>query len=236
MGTTVKLRVRHPVLQARRAYWALLLPFLDLLLVPFESQPFRESFETVWPVLKWNKRWTARRLFELSRRGPGSGAIVEIGSYEGNFTIYLARGSLARGTDPVHAVDPHSEESLAQVPERLGVSNRFRHNLDRFGVQDRVVYHQKSSVDAAASWQGGSVRLLYIDGLHTWEAVMADYTAWQRFLASDHVVVFDDYVWAEVHRAVIDLRRREQPVWFAVRGGQAIFATRPLPVTLAGLP
>lgn len=184
------------------------------------------------PVLRWDRRPSARRFWELARfLDERYGTIVEIGSYLGNSTVYLAK---AGGT--VHAVDPHSEQSMSQVPGDEETSKRFESNLERFGVRDRVSYHRATSTEAAASWNGEPVRLLYVDGLHTEDAVLADYHAWRPHLASVHAVLFDDYLWPSVHAAIDQLRAQYRPPHFYVRGGQALFSTERLPLRVVGLP
>jgi predicted O-methyltransferase YrrM len=184
-------------------------------------------------------------LWRLAKLGH-SGTIVEIGSFAGNSTIYLA---MAGGE--VHAVDPHTPQSMRQLsgvtdggaptheqelPGSPDPSRIFLGNLERFGVRERVVYHRASSLDVAASWAGEPVRLLYVDGMHTYDAVRQDYEAWRPFLAREHVVLFDDYLWADVQHAVDDLRPKAGSRYFYIRGGQAIFSTARLPTRVVGLP
>ncbi len=231
--------------RARLAYRARLADRADLLLAAGDDSDFRDAWSAVSPTLTWNHRPSARRLWQLARLAR-PGTIVEIGSFAGNSTIYLA---LAGGE--VHAVDPHTPQSMTQVPsavaadaqeskrsssEPMDPSERFLRNLERFGVRERVVYHREPSVEVAASWTGGAVRLLYVDGMHTYEDVQQDYKAWKPFLAEEHVVVFDDYLWAEVQHAVNDLRVHADCRFFYVRGGQAIFSTARLPRRVIGLP
>lgn len=218
--------------RARSVYRKALADRVDGVLHGSEDPDFTRWFERVWPHLQWDHRPTARRLYHLAASGPGEGAIVEIGSFLGNSTIFLA----ASGRDTVHAIDPHDEQSMTQVPGEESTSAQFLANLERFDVRDRVVYHRTTSVEAADGWEGGPVRLLFIDGLHTYDAVRDDYRAWQPHLAAEHVVVFDDFLWVDVERAVRELRAEHRPTWFAIRGGQAIFATQPLPMRVAGLP
>lgn len=225
--------MRRVVRRARHEYRRLLADRVDELLLGRSDDPsFAECFAKVWPQLRWDHRPSARRLWELASHGPGDGDIVEIGSFVGNSTIYLA----APNRDRVHAVDPHSPDSMTQVPGSADTSATFRANLERFGVLGRVEYHRMRSTQAAAQWTGPPVRLLFIDGLHTYEAVVSDYLAWQPHLAERHVVLFDDFLWPEVERAVRDLRRQFSPSWFAIRGGHAVFSTDPLSVRVAGLP
>lgn len=205
---------------------------VDALLALGDSDEFTKIWNEVSPVLHWDHRPSARRLYELVRATAGvEGTVVEIGSYLGNSTIYLARAGAT-----VHAVDPHTEDSMVQLSGDPSASERFLANLERFGVRDRVVYRRLPSVQAARSWTGGPIRLLYVDGMHTFDAVLADYESWQPHLANEHVVVFDDVLWKEVERAVRLLRARHRPPYFYVRGGQAIFSTRRLPLRVAGLP
>lgn len=218
--------------RARHEYRRRLADQVDSLLARGDDPAFVECFERVWPALRWDHRPSARRLYELAAHGPGTGDIVEIGSFIGNSTIFLA----APGRDRVHAIDPHDDASMTQVPGSASTSDEFLSNLEAYGVRDRVVYHRETSASAAGAWDGTPVRLLFIDGLHTYEAVMADYRAWAPHLAAHHVVVFDDFLWPAVERAVRELRNDVQPQWFAVRGGQVLFATDALTLRVAGLP
>ncbi|TMK97996.1 MAG: class I SAM-dependent methyltransferase [Actinobacteria bacterium] len=147
----------------------------------------------------------------------------------------------------VHAVDPHTPDSMQQLMPSAGAggslppldpdpSQAFLRNLERFGVRDCVIYHRAPSVEVAARWRGERVRLLYIDGLHTYDAVRDDYNAWKPFLADEHVVLFDDYLWEAVGRAVDDLRPQAASRFFYVRGGHAIFSTTRLATCIIGLP
>jgi len=134
---------------------------------------------------------------------PASNAIVELGSYKGKSTAYLARGSAIGYGAPVFAVDAWSEEVSAwrnRVLERLpsATFREFLYQLDVAGVRDRVSAIQSLTALAADIWEhhyaeNQPVGLLYIDGDHHFEAVMADFRAWRPHLAEDALIVFDDY-------------------------------------------
>lgn len=227
-------RLRRKV---RSEYRARVADSVDRLLARNDPDDFRAAWDWVSPILHWDHRPSARRLWNLARHlDPVLGTIVEIGSFLGNSTIYLA---LAGGE--VHAVDPHSDASMAQVPGAFkpsgrSTSDQFIGNLEQFGVRDRVCYHRTPSIEAARTWAGGPIRLLYVDGLHEYQAVLDDFDSWRPHLAAEHVVLFDDYLWPEVAAAVNERRRDTKPNHFYVRGGQAMFSTSPLPLRVAGLP
>lgn len=180
-----------------------------------------------WPRLRatvpgWTGIHEGRWLYALAHHGPGDGAIVEIGSAWGRSTICLARGSKAAGRELVHAIDPHLvipgaeirrmagwQKGEAQAPQGDGSRLPWLlHNLRRFGVDDWVEPIVSTSA-AASTLPIDGIRLLFVDGAHTYEAVKGDIDAWLPRVISGGVVVFDDYVdtrptWG-VRRAVDEL-------------------------------
>jgi len=142
-------------------------------------------------------------LHNLAGVVPASNAIVELGSYKGKSTAYLARGAKIGYGAPVFAVDAWSEEVSAwrnRVLERLpsATYREFLAQLDKAGVQDQVSAIQSLTALAADMWEfhyakDHPVGLLYIDGDHHFEAVLADFRAWRPHLAPDALVIFDDY-------------------------------------------
>lgn len=133
---------------------------------------------------------------------PASNAIVELGSYKGKSTAYLARGAKIGYGAPVFAVDAWSEEVSAwrnRVLSRLpsATYRQFLDQITRAGVKDQVTPLRSMTTLAAEMWAdmdgGQSVGLLYIDGDHHFDAVLADYRAWHPHLAPGALIVFDDY-------------------------------------------
>jgi predicted O-methyltransferase YrrM len=173
------------------------------------------GFLMLWPRVQarvpgWLFGPDAWLLYELARRGPGQGAIVEIGSAWGRSTIYLARGSQRAGRERVYAIDPHTGDPSylasgehygiwrADVPrppagEGFSTLPAFLANIQRFGVAGQVEPVVAASTTAAATLDPGPIRLLYIDGLHTYAAVRADIDDWVARVVTGGVIVFDDY-------------------------------------------
>jgi predicted O-methyltransferase YrrM len=147
-------------------------------------------------------------LYRLARDGEGSGAIVEIGSWMGRSTAWLAAGSAARSREPVHAVDTFDggpalkAKDFAVLQEQGTTYHAFAENLERAGVFDHVEPVIADSRAAAAQWDGRPVRLLFIDGDHSYEAVKADLAAWLPYVARDGYIAFDD-----VHEKYPGVRR-----------------------------
>jgi predicted O-methyltransferase YrrM len=137
-------------------------------------------------------------LYRLARDGEGEGAIVEIGSWMGKSTAWLAAGSMARGREPVHAVDTFEgspeHQDTAVLREEGTTYRRFSENLARVGVFEHVAPRVARSLDAAAGWDGQPIRLLFIDGDHSYAAVKADLEAWLPSVTPGGYVVFDDVI------------------------------------------
>lgn len=122
-------------------------------------------------------------------------AIVEVGSYRGKSTAYLAAGSAVGGGAPVFAVDPW--DTPGNMTGRFGFADpvtleAFRLQVDAVGLSFMVTPLRGFSVDVARHWQR-PIGLLYIDGSHLEKDVRADFAAWAPYLAPNAVVAFDDY-------------------------------------------
>jgi predicted O-methyltransferase YrrM len=131
-------------------------------------------------------------LYALAARGPGRGAIVEIGSNRGKSTTLLARAARCAGRERVHAIDPH----------RGGTEAEFRNNLAREGLDDWVIPHVAKSQEFVHGWRD-PIRLLFIDGLHTYEGVRADWTDWTPFVLEGGVIALHDtFQWDGPRRVV----------------------------------
>lgn len=132
-------------------------------------------------------------LAELAATVPAGQAIVEIGSFKGKSTCFLASGA----AEDVHvwAVDPWD---LSGNPTgRFGFADpstreQFDRQVEEAGYAEKITAIRGFSVEEAASWDGPPIGLLYVDGDHSERAVFNDYDAWRPHLAAGATVVFDD--------------------------------------------
>jgi predicted O-methyltransferase YrrM len=139
-------------------------------------------------------------LMLLAAMGQGRGEVVEIGSYLGKSTSYLALGLKAGNRGIVHAVDHfqgsdehqkgqrHEESVLVQEGTLL---HEFKRNMELNELQDHVRPIVSDSLSAGRSWNG-PIRLLFIDGDHSYEATKADFECWERHVIPDGLIAFHD--------------------------------------------
>lgn len=127
--------------------------------------------------------WLGKRegpyLYALAKIGSKKGAVVEIGSWKGKSTIWLAKGSQEVKGGKIYAVDPHVGGA---DQEQIGYKNvrteeEFIANIRKAGVESMVVPVVKTSTEAVQGWNH-PIGLLWIDGDHSYESVHNDFFSW----------------------------------------------------------
>jgi predicted O-methyltransferase YrrM len=138
-----------------------------------------------------------RVLQGLAASIPSHLAIVELGSYRGRSTAYLAAGARRpEGVEraPVYAVDAWSPDVAGWSREITPATvDEFRANLAGVGLGSHVIPVQGLTTDAGRNYAGPPVGLLFIDADHTCTAALADFGAWRDHLAVGAHVVWDDF-------------------------------------------
>lgn len=141
---------------------------------------------------------------------PADQAIVELGSYHGKSTAYLAAGTRdGYGASPVLAVDAWNNKvngwSKYHEPPQL---IKFYQALKSVGLDEYVTACRGLSARTAARYRNKPIGLLYVDADHSEQAVLADVKAWYPHLARGALVIFDDFASThnpEVGTAVVKL-------------------------------
>ncbi|MCJ7832852.1 MAG: class I SAM-dependent methyltransferase, partial [Deltaproteobacteria bacterium] len=148
-------------------------------------------------------------LMILAAYGAGEGQIVEIGSYKGKSTCWLASGSKEAGRGKVTAVDHFKSPVLRPglpADQEWTSLDEFKENIKLMGLEDDVRVIVSDSETAVKSWDQ-SIRLLFIDGDHSYEASKLDFECWSPFVIENGYVVFHDIeVWDGVTRFYNELK------------------------------
>jgi MMP 1-O-methyltransferase len=142
-------------------------------------------------------------LYAAARRASVLGPIVEIGTYCGKSTLYLAAAA-REGGGMVVTVDHHrgSEEHqpgweyhdpglVDPATGRLDTLPRLRATLAAAGVEDDVVVVVGRSAEVARLWRT-PLGLVFIDGGHTDAAAVTDYEGWAPWVAPGGVLAIHD--------------------------------------------
>ena len=153
----------------------------------------------------WLTPKEGRLLYDLARRCSGRGVIVEIGSWKGKSTIWLASGSRHGAGVPVYAIDPHTAES-----DNLGTQSsvptfpEFVANIRDAGIANLV--HPLVTTSAAAAREfTRPVELIFIDGAHDYDSVALDLDLWFPRVVDGGMIAFHDTVaWEGPRRLVAE--------------------------------
>ena len=139
-------------------------------------------------------------LMQLAAHGEGEGAIVEIGSFQGRSTCWLASGAKRAGREHVTAVDHFKGSPEHQAGGQMesgaiaregSTYGRFCENIKAMEVDDYVDPIVAGSAEAVQSWDG-PIRLLFIDGDHAYETSKQDFELWSPFVVEKGVIAFHD--------------------------------------------
>jgi MMP 1-O-methyltransferase len=135
----------------------------------------------------------AKFLGVLAAITPAPGAIVEIGSYRGRSTVMLARVAAHYGLGPVVAIDPHNSPILVNPDGSNDKSSYedFLHSIRHAGIEENVEPHLAYSKDVSRNWSR-PIRLLWIDGDHSYPGAKADFDGFFSHLAPNGVVALHD--------------------------------------------
>jgi MMP 1-O-methyltransferase len=160
---------------------------------------------TVQALDGWLSPKEGRLLFHLARNCKGRGAIVEIGSWKGKSTIWLAHGSGASSQTKVHAIDPHTgSPEHAETFGQVWTFEEFKRNIANANVQRLVVPHVDFSTAVARAFDE-PVELIFVDGLHEYEGVRDDFDAWfPKVLDGGTMAFHDSTSWPGVFKVVTD--------------------------------
>jgi predicted O-methyltransferase YrrM len=152
----------------------------------------RRAHDITRTVEGWLTDAEAILLWFLSATSGGKGFIVEVGSWKGKSTIWLAYGSKALGREKVVAIDPHAG-TTEHRRLRGGTStyDEFLQNLALSGVSDWVTPIIGYSQEVAQGWVGNP-RLIFIDGSHEYGNVKQDFRLWFELLGNGGIIALHD--------------------------------------------
>lgn len=125
-----------------------------------------------------------------------TGNIVEVGSYLGRSAVLLAEASAKEAK--VFCVDPYEyyqvetddRKYFIYTTDNKGV---MLENVEQAGFADKVTHVEMRSPDAAKGWTHGEIDLLFIDALHDYDSVKADFDAWSPFVGVGGVIALHDF-------------------------------------------
>jgi predicted O-methyltransferase YrrM len=142
---------------------------------------------------------TSNELFKLnylSKNLPTSSVLVEIGSFLGASTVFIAEG--ISDTSKLYCIDTWQNDAMSEG--RKDTYRQFQNNVKKF--KHKIHSIREWSYEAALSFDLG-IDFIFFDGDHSYEGVKKDFDLWSPKMKNGSVMVFHDSGWAEGVQRVI---------------------------------
>jgi predicted O-methyltransferase YrrM len=138
-------------------------------------------------------------LFAMCHMQELRGDVVEIGSWQGRSTSFLARAVKCSGNGTFYAID-HFKGNVGKEaryvvgkPDLSDLEQNFLKNMKSLELLDSVRLLNMPNEEAEKSLGDVRIRFLFIDGDHTKEGVEKDIRLFFPKLVPGSIVVFDDF-------------------------------------------
>lgn len=137
-------------------------------------------------------------LFTLCYLQDLQGDVVEIGSWQGRSSTFLARAVEESNNGSFYAIDHFAgnagkEEFYSIDGSMENLKDTFKKNISNFGLSDTVNLLDMSNTEASVVFENKTIRFLFIDGDHTKSGVKKDIELFYPRLVKGSFIVFDDY-------------------------------------------
>lgn len=137
-------------------------------------------------------------LYSLCYMQDRIGDVVEIGSWQGRSSTFLARAVKESGNGSFYAIDHFcgnigKEEFYAINGTLSNLKENFKENLSKFKLDKFVNLLDMINTEAAEIIKDKTIRFLFIDGDHTKSGVQKDIELFFPMLRKGSIIVFDDY-------------------------------------------
>lgn len=139
---------------------------------------------------KFTADWFSRNIPTWERildrfKGKPNIHYLEIGVFEGMSAFWMLENILTHSTAKLTCIDIFPKQ----------IEERFYANLKKSGFEDKVTAVKGKSQKELKQLGDNSFDIIYIDGGHTADAVLADAVLSWPLLKEEGILIFDDYLW-----------------------------------------
>lgn len=138
-------------------------------------------------------------LYSLCYMQQLAGDVVEVGSWQGYSTSFLASAVRDSNNGTLYAIDHFRGNVGKEDRYRVGSEDlsdlraNFERNMERLGLREQIVLLDMPNDAAVQRLPERNIRFLFVDGDHTREGVAKDIRLFLPRLLPGAIVVFDDF-------------------------------------------
>ena len=155
------------------------------------------GFDKAWNIFSHMTIEERLLLYKFGIEQPQQSTFVEIGSYLGASSCFLAAAAVKRKS-VLHCVDTWYNDGMSEG--KRDTWKEFQINTNCF--RDAIIPHKGKSLDIANSFKE-PIDLLFIDGDHSYEGCRSDVESWFPHLKPGGLIIMHDYGWAEGVQKVV---------------------------------
>ena len=133
-------------------------------------------------------------LYNAAKKCEGKGVIVEIGSWKGKSTIWLASGTKIKNIMKIYAIDPHTGGTSLEFKNKdIKTFKDFKNNIKKAKCEKIVIPIVQTSEEASKNFKE-PVEFIFIDGAHDYKSVKKDFDLWYPKLINGGTIAFHDII------------------------------------------
>ena len=160
-------------------------------MVPPLKRAMEEVCRGALSIDGWVRKEELQFLFQAAALPTTQGEVLEIGSFRGRSAVVLAKAAKMAGQDRVFACDPFPPRPAADPSAEDTTYDDFIATLRDHKVTENVEVHRIASSELARIWDR-PIRLLWIDGDHTYAGVKGDVDGFLSHLAPGAIIALHD--------------------------------------------
>lgn len=182
------------------------------------------------PIHGWFDDNAGAFLYKLARLNSPKGPIVELGSWKGRSTVWLANAVKDRNEGCVYAVDTwkgsasdetHKDFLKGYAENQL--YNEFLSNIDRAGLSNYVKPVCMDTITAAKKTGFDlEIGLLFIDASHDYEDARKDFEFWSPMVVKGGYIAFHDVGNCPGPTQLVS----ELPKWFTIVDSSVLYTVQ----------
>ncbi len=140
-----------------------------------------------WELIKKYKNWGDQTPIN----------IVEIGSFEGRSSCWIADNLLGHSSSRLYCIDNFKGSMEHTAEHKKDLYERFKYNINCTKKTSQIVVLKGNSDEKLIELINNDIYadLIYIDGSHLAKDVLVDAVLSWKILKKSGIMIFDDYIW-----------------------------------------